>query len=102
LDFSVSLRPASCGFFRVGKESVIKKTLHIRTKWKKKITSFSMGISVVFLLLKATDSLVRTGTTGVGILFQETGKQILKTKKIVVRCVLETFLFVVSTILFKL
>jgi hypothetical protein len=39
-----------------------------------------MGISVVFLLLKATDSLVRTGTTGVGILFQETGKQILKTK----------------------
>jgi hypothetical protein len=72
---------------------------------EKKITSFSMGISVVFLLLKATDSLVRTGTTGVGILFQETGKQILKTKntkKMVVRCVLETFLFVVSTILFKL
>lgn len=68
---------------------------------EKKITSFSMGISVVFLLLKATDSLVRTGTTGVGILFQETGKQILK-KKMFVRCVLETFLFVVSTILFKL
>lgn len=69
---------------------------------KKNITSFSMGISVVFLLLKATDSLVRTGATGVAILFQETGKQILKTKKMVVRCVLETFLVVVSTILFKL